>query len=648
MRWEEIGRDPQKISKFKSFEDDFDWTGIGFPVSFRDIKKFESKNQISVSILAEEYKQIYICRKGGNYEHIANLMLITEGNHKHYVAIKSLSRLLSSKKNKHNGTQYFCMNCLQGYSNESSRDEHFRYCTNNEAVRIEMPHRKPIVEYLDGQYQYKVPFIMYADFESILELISGPEPNPKISSAPGVNVHTPSGWCVRSEFAYGEVKDPLKLYRGKDCVSKFCEHIIGEARRLYNSFPEKPMIPLTKDQIKKYNRVSKCHICFKHFKDGDRKVRDHCHYSRECRGAAHSLCNLQYKIPSYIPVVFHNLAGYDVHLFIRELSKYGSQMGIIAKNTEDYISFSIKGKYVDKNGEECSKEIDLRFIDSIKFMSSSLDSPVNNLARGSNEFFDFHEYNEHQRELLIRKGIYPYEYMDSWGRFEETNLPPKDSFYSALSMSGVSKTDYEHAGKVWGEFGINNMGEYHDLYLKTDVILLANIFEAFRNVCLNNYGLDPAHFYTAPRLAWKACLKKTGIHLELLLDPDMLLMFESRIRGGITQSVHRWAVANNPYMGSEYDPIKPTKYLQYLDANNLYGWAMSQPLPTGGFRWVDVSPYEINELVSHKDRGYLLEVDVAYPRELHDYHNDLPFMCGRMKINGVEKLVPNFTTRRDT
>ena len=201
-------------------------------------------------------------------------------------------------------------------------------------------------------------------------------------------------------------------------------------------------------------------------------------------------------------------------------------MGVIAKNTEDYISFSIKvevGKYVDKNGEERSKEIDLRFTDSIKFISSSLDSLVNNLARGGNQFFGFDEYNEHQRELLIRKGIYLY--MDSWDRFEETKLPPKDSFYSTLSMSGVSKTDYEHAHKVWREFGINNMGEYHDLYLKTDVILLANIFEAFWNVCLNNYGLDPAHFYTAPGLAWKACLKKTGIRLELLLDPDMLLMF---------------------------------------------------------------------------------------------------------------------------
>ena len=161
--------------------------------------------------------------------------------------------------------------------------------------------------------------------------------------------------------------------------------------------------------------------------------------------------------------------------------------------------------------------------------------------------------------------------MDSSDRFKETTRPPKGAFYSALSMSGVSDTDYEHACKVWREFGINNMGEYHNLYLKTDVIPLANVFKAFRNVCLNNYGLDLAHFHTAPGLAWEACLKKTGIRLKLLLDPDMLLMYERGIRGGITQSVHRWATANNLYIDSEYDPSHSTRYLQYLDANNLYG-----------------------------------------------------------------------------
>ena len=128
------------------------------------------------------------------------------------------------------------------------------------------------------------------------------------------------------------------------------------------------------------------------------------------------------------------------------------------------------------------------------------------------------------------------------------------------------------------------MIEYYDLHLRTDVVLLAIIFKSFRRVCLENYRLDPSPFYTAPGLACKACLKKAGVRLKLLLDSDMLWMFERGIRGGIMQSVHRWAAVNNPYMGSEYDKSKSTKYLQYLDANNLYGWAMSQPLPTGKFR----------------------------------------------------------------
>ena len=411
------------------------------------------------------------------------------------------------------------------------------------------------------------------------------------------------------------------------------------------------MLPLTKSQVKKHKKATKCHICFKEFGEKG-KVRDHCHYTGLYRGAAHFGYNLRYKIPNYIPVVFHNLAGYDVYLFIRELAKHTKDIEVIAKNVEDYISFSIKvevDKYVDKNREEKFKEIDLRFIDSFKFMSSRLDSLSGNLARGGHKFWGFEKYTEEQRELLIKKGIYPYEYMDSWDKFSEDKLPDKDKFYSKLNMDGVSDKDYEQACKVWKEFGINNMGEYHDLYLLTDVILLANVFESFRDVCMNNYGLDPAHFYTAPGLAWKACLKKTGIRLELLQDIDMLLMFERGIRGGITQSVHRYASANNPYM-EEYDKDKETNYLQYLDANNLYGWAMSQPLPTGEFRWINCDAWDpvklVNEISAKKNYGYLLEVDVDYPKELHDLHNDIPFMCSKMKVNGVEKLIPNLYDKK--
>ena len=420
------------------------------------------------------------------------------------------------------------MNCLQGFKEESSRDEHIGYCIDNESVKVEMPHKNPRAQYADGQFQFKVPFIMYADFESIPELIQVPGNDPRISSTRGINNHVPSGWCIHSEFAYGKVENLLKLYRGKDCIKKFCDHVIGEARRLYQSFPEVPMIPLTPKEMDRYKKSGRCHICFKPFKEDNPKVRDHCHYTSRYGGPAHMKCNLQYKIPSYIPIIFHNLSGYDAHLFIKELaaSTDGARMrmGVITKNKEDYISFSIKvevDRYIDKKGIEKSKKIELTFIDSFKFISSSLDSLVNNLAHRGSEFFGLEEYSENQYKLLIKKGIYPYEYMTDWDKFKEMKLPPREAFYSKLNMSGVKGEDYEHLDRVWKEFGLKDLGEYHDLYLKTDVILLANVFEAFRKVCLKNYGLDPAHFYTAPGLAWKACLKKTPN-----LDPDMLLMFK--------------------------------------------------------------------------------------------------------------------------
>ena len=386
---------------------------------------------------------------------------------------------------------------------------------------------------------------------------------------------------------------------------------------------------LTKKQWKKYKNSTKCHICYKPFTMKNWKVRDHCHYTGRYRGSAHSLCNLRYRIPSYIPVVFHNLSGYDTHLFIKELGKHSNDIGVIAKNKEDYITFSVDvavNKYIDKNGEEKDKKIELRFIDSFKFMSSRLDSLTNNLVKGGTKLFGFNDHNESQYDLLTRKGIYPYEYMLSWNKFEEAQLPPIEAFYSNLNMSNVSKDDNQHVQKVWKEFGIRNLGGYHDLYVRTDIILPANVFEAFRNTFLEHYKLDPAHFYTTFGFAWKACLRKTRVRLELLTDPDMLLMFERGIKGGMTQAVHRYTSANNKYMGDQYNPSQESSYLEYLDANNLYGWTMSQLLPTGRFRWVDVKPDKNSKLAKCENEGYLLEVDVSYPKELHNSHDDLPFM----------------------
>ena len=404
---ENVGmKDPQRVSNLRKFMDNYNWSGLEFPVSIKDIGKFDIRNNISVNVLAVEGRDVYIYRKGQRVGREINLLLVSEDGIWHYTAIKSLSRLLSSKNSNTKRKQHFCMNCLQGFMQESSRDQHQVYCEDNESVRVEMPKQGSTIEFKDGQNQFRVPFIMYADFESILELMDPVEAgSPSQPYTNEVNQHTPSGWCVYSKFAYRDVDNPLRTYRGKDSIGPFCKYIKGEARRLYHMFPELPMGPLTKKQSKKYKRSTKCHICYKPFTQTNLKVRDHCHYTGLYRGPVHSLCNLRYKIPSYIPVVFHNLSGYDAHLFIRELGAHTSDMEVIAKN-KDYISFFIKvpvDSYIDKNGEEKDKLIELRFIDSFKFMSSSLDSLTKNLVRGGKKLFGFEDYLELQYDCLPEK-----------------------------------------------------------------------------------------------------------------------------------------------------------------------------------------------------------------------------------------------------
>ena len=252
-------------------------------------------------------------------------------------------------------------------------------------------------------------------------------------------------------------------------------------------FPEKPMDPLTNEEWRQYKHLIKCHICSRRFNSKDPKVRDHCHCTGCYRGPTHRNCNLRYQIPSYIPVVAHNSARYDTHLFVKELGEHFKDIGVIAKNKEDYISFSINipvDKYIDKNGVEKEKFIGLRFIDSFKFMATSLDSLMKILVSGGQELKGFEKYSESQYKLLTRKGIHPYEYMTSWDKFKETELPPIEAFYSALNMSGISEDNYQHAQRIWKEFGIKNLREYRNFYLRTDVVLLENVSEKLRETSL--------------------------------------------------------------------------------------------------------------------------------------------------------------------
>ena len=286
---------------------------------------------------------------------------------------------------------------------------------------------------------------------------------------------------------------------------------------------------------------------------------------------------------------------------------------------EKYITFSAPiNKKHDDDGKIITQK--LRFIDSFRFMNVSLEDLVDNLSgrifksivctecmerkkinleccfvglkndqliyrcrefkkewgrsikpliRNFSSIYQFCNGDLNKFILLLKKGVYPYEDINNWEKFDKTILPPKEAFHSELKLEDISDADYVHAENVWEVFGIKNCGEYHDLYAQSHTLLLADVFENFRNMCLEIYGIDPTYFVSAPGLAWQACFKKT-VKLELLTGYDMLLMIEKGIRGGICRAAHRYAKANNKYINN-YDKKIDSSYMKYLDANNLYG-----------------------------------------------------------------------------
>ncbi|XP_068680384.1 uncharacterized protein [Montipora capricornis] len=274
----------------------------------------------------------------------------------------------------------------------------------------------------------------------------------------------------------------------------------------------------------------------------------------------------------------------------------------------------------------------LTFIDSFQFMSSSLDKLVSNLPKEA-LIYTTQEFKGKKFDLMSQKGVYPYDFMDSFEKFDE-KLPSKEDFYSILNDEHISGEDYKHAQTVWETFMLKTMGEYHDLYLKSDILLLADVFENFRKTCLQYYKLDPCHYFTSPGLSWDAMLKMTNIKLDLMTDVDMFQFIEKGMRGGISYIANRYGKANNKYMKT-YDEKAPSKYIMYLDANNLYGWAMSQYLPTGGFRWMTEKQIDNIELAKYEDdskKGLMLEVDLSYPKQLHDLHNEYPIGPEKVKV----------------
>ena len=470
LNFDNIEKNPQRISKIKPFIDQYNWKDIDFPPTHKDWRKLELNNDIALNILyiPHNTKKIQLAYRSKNNltcDKQIILLMITDGEKWHYLVVKNLSRLLKGITSTHE-KDFYCLNCFHSYRTKSKLESNKKnICENHDYFHAEMPTKdKNIIKYNHGEKSMKLPFVMYANLECLLEKISTCENNPNESSTTKINKHTPSGYSIFTSCSFDESKNKINYYRGDDCMKKFCKDLREHSTRIIN-YEKKMIIALTKEEKINYNDQKICYICKKEFDTIDKKnykVRDPCHYTGKYRGAAHNICNLRYKVPKEIPVVFHNSSTYDYHFIIKGLVKeFEGNFDCLDENTEKYITFSVplKKKIDNKNLEITYK---IKFIDSFRFISSSLSKRVDNLSEGihnnkcsdcksnldyacitknkkillkcvncniyykqkfNNDLikkfknaYNFCNNDINKFVLLLRKGVYPYEYVDNWER----------------------------------------------------------------------------------------------------------------------------------------------------------------------------------------------------------------------------------------
>jgi hypothetical protein len=517
-----------------------------------------------------------------------------------------------------------------------------------------------IVKFKNYNNQYKHPFIMFADIEAALKPLNERLNESEIK----VNQHNAimSGLYTSCTDGYND----YQTFKGEDCMTQFCNHLKQKVNYLMTEkINQYPKANLTKVEKENFKKATHCWLCDGEFnnkieksKAGNdyqplKKVIDHCHVSGKFLGAAHLKCNAGWHIKEMIPVFMHNLSRYDSHLIIKVLNKIeGEEIKIIPKTEEEYITFSTRVPYGDGK-----RKVEIRFLDSCRFMPASLDELSSNLLKAGKENFKhllkhidnkkifWVEKNEvESTETIVDKdwnvkfkkvnkiikkdrikGIFPYEFVDSIEKLKYKNILTKEDFIDNLNQKKITDQEYSQYLNVWNSIKDVDMEKYMDLYLKIDVLALADVFEAFRNTTLKSHKLDPVYYYTAPGLSFDAMLFTTKVELELLTDYDMILMFEKGMRGGIsgvTGDRYANVVEKNYITNKEikHDAMNQ-EWLLYLDVCNLYGHAMTQKLPTHGFKWMNEREIKVvdhiirtKKINGDEDCGFILDVDLTVPK----------------------------------
>ena len=418
-------KDPQRIKKDdRQYIKNLNYQGIKFPVNINQYNKVERQNNIKINVFGYENKQpypIYVSKE--KFKDHIELLLITKDENKHYVLIKDFNKFMY-QQTKHKERKHFCMHCLQCFSSERVLNNHKDNCIQLNGIQaVNMPDKdNNILKFNNHHKQQPVPFVIYADFEAITEKIQGCGQNNDSSYTEAYQKHTDCGYGYKVVCRYDDkYTKPINIYRGEKAVYKFMEKMLEEVKYCKNIMKKefnKPLMMTDNDELS-FKLEQKCHICEESYKDKDIRVRGHCHITGKYRGSAHQECNLKLRIKPEeikIPVIFHNLRGYDSHLIMQEIGEIvknhtytnnkgeEKQMNInaIPNNMEKYMAFML-GNH-------------LTFIDSFQFMSSSLDKLVSNLPRESLKYTS-KEFKVRKLDLMARKGVYPYDYMNSFDKF---------------------------------------------------------------------------------------------------------------------------------------------------------------------------------------------------------------------------------------
>ena len=422
-----------------------DYTNIVFPVSQKQYNKIEKQNSIKINVFGYEEKQPYLIHiSKETFEDQINLLLITEDEKKHYILINDFDKFIYNQS-RHKERKHFCMYCLQCFSSESILEKHTDNCLIiNGKQAINMPKEgENILKFYNHNKQLLVPFTIYADFEAITKKVQGCRPNDNKSYAKAYQTHEDCGCGYKVVCCYEDkYSKPIQTNRGENAVCKFMERMFEEVEYCKGVIKKrfnKPLVMSENDELC-FKLMDKCHICGVKYTDKDVHNRDHCHITGKFRGSAYQECNLKLRIEPKdikVPVVFHNLRGYDSHFIMQQIGEIAKKhmyknkrreeehldINATPNNMEKYMAFMV-GKH-------------LKFIDSFQFMSLSLDKLVSNLPKEDLKYTS-EEFTGKKLSLMSQKGVYPYDYMDCFEKFSQTELPTKELFYSILNDQHVT------------------------------------------------------------------------------------------------------------------------------------------------------------------------------------------------------------------